>query len=322
MGSRMTQYAITALLVVVLNFFLPRLMPGDPLANLDSPDALPIPLSDDQRARIIAYYGLDKPPARQFADYIMGLARGDLGWSISCNAPVAQVLAVRLRWTLSLVGIATTLNVLLGIVLGTYSAWHRQQPIDSILLTGSAILGSFPAFFLGMMLVVLLGYRLGWFPLGGAISPTLAAATGWPRALDIAHHMALPVLALVLTGVSDIYYLTRNAMVQVLGEGYILAARAKGLSERTLRLRHALPNALLPIISLVAMRFGFIVMGAMMIEVTFAYPGMGSAIVEASVARDYPLLQGAFLVTMLAVLLANMVGDLAHRLLDPRVRTA
>ncbi len=320
MAAKIAQYLFTIWLVLTLNFALPRLIPGNPLAELDDPQGLPVPLSEEQRLKLMAYYGLDKPLIQQYQDYVTGLFRADWGWSISYNAPVLTVLRGRLRWTLPLVGVATALYVLLGVILGSYSAWRRGRASDSILLTTTAAAGSFPAFFLAMLLIVLFGVKLKALPLGGAQSPLLLNAP-WPtRWIDIIRHAALPTLTLVLINVGEVTYLTRNAMVQTLGDAYITVARSKGLSERQVRLRHALPNALLPIITLVAMRFGMLVMGAVMVETTFAYPGVGSAIVDASVSRDYPLLQGAFALIMLSIMGANLLADVAHGLLDPRVR--
>jgi peptide/nickel transport system permease protein len=314
------QYLATILVVLSLNFFLPRMIPGNPLAQLDNPQAMPVPLSAEQRDAVMAYYGLDKPLAAQYGDYLAALARGDLGWSISYKAPVVQVLAARLRWTLLLVGVATALYVTLGLVLGAVSAWRRGSALDSGLLAATLGLGSFPSYVLAMLLIVAFAVKLRALPLGGARSAASLGAAWHVQALDVARHMVLPVAALVLTSLADVYYLTRGALVQVLGDPYITVARAKGLTERHLLFRHALPNALLPVLSLVAVRLGHVVMGAMMVEVAFAYPGMGAAIVEASVSRDYPLLQGAFLVTMLSVLGANLLADLLYSALDPRLR--
>ncbi|HOQ98664.1 MAG TPA: ABC transporter permease [Anaerolineae bacterium] len=316
------QFALTVWLVLTLNFLLPRLMPGNPLADLDNPLGAPVPLSQEARARIMAYYGLDQPLPIQYQNYLRGLARGDLGWSIYYKAPVGHVLVGRLRWTLGLVGVATVLYVGLGVVLGAVSAWQRGSALDQGLLLTTFATGAFPAFFLAMLLIVLFAVKLKWLPLGGAQSVALLLAP-WPqRTVDIARHMVLPVLALLLTSLADVYYLTRNSLGQVLGEGYITVARAKGLRERTLLFRHALPNALLPVVTLASLRLGTIVMGAMLVEVTFAYPGIGQAIYEASIARDYPLLQGAFLVTMLSIMAANLLADGLYGLLDPRVRRA
>lgn len=320
MAQKALQYLLTALLVVSLNFLLPRLMPGNPLADLDNPQGLPMPLSKEQKDKMRQYYGLDKPLGQQYVEYLRGLWRGDWGWSIVYNAPVKAALLGRLKWTVLLVGSSTVIYVLLGIVLGAFSAWKRGSSIDRSLLITTLSFSSFPSFFLAMLLIIGLGVKLQWFPLGGAQSPILLQAP-WPvRMLDMLKHLAMPSLALILTNVGDIYYITRNTTVQVLGDLYINTARAKGLSNRLMLFHHALPNALLPIVSVVAIRLGFTVMGAMMVEATFAYPGMGSAILDASVSRDYPLLQGAFLLIMISVMAFNLLADGLYAILDPRVR--
>jgi len=320
MISKLVQYGLTILAVLTLNFFLPRMIPGNPLAQLDTVEGLPVALSQEQRDQIIAYYGLDQPLHAQYTRYIRGLVKGDLGWSISYNAPVGDVLIGRLKWTALVVGASTVLYVLLGILLGGISAWYHHRIVDKVILMGGTALGALPSFFVGMLLVMLFAVRLRWLPLGGAQSAALLAATGVAQARDIVRHMILPVLALVLTSVGQVSYLTRNALIQVLSQGYITAARAKGLREQTLLLRHALPNAMLPVLAFVAMRVGFIAMGAVMIETTFAYPGIGLAIVEASTSRDYAMLQGTFAVVTVSIIIANIIGDLLQHAIDPRLR--
>jgi len=320
MINKLLQYCLTIWAVLTLNFFLPRMIPGNPLAQLDTVEGLPVALSQEQRDQITAYYGLDQPLPTQYARYIRGLAHGDLGWSISYNAPVSDVLIGRLKWTALVVGASTVLYVLLGIALGGLSAWHHHRIIDKVILLGGSALGALPSFFVGMLLVMLFAVRLRWLPLSGARSATSLGATGGAYLGDIARHMILPVMALVLTSVGQVSYLTRNALVQVLGQGYITAARARGLRERSLLVRHALPNALLPVVAFVALRLGFIAMGAVMIETTFAFPGIGLAIVEASTSRDYAMLQGAFAVVTVSIIVANIIGDLLQHVIDPRLR--
>jgi len=320
MINKLLQYGLTIWAVLTLNFVLPRMIPGNPLAQLDTVEGLPVALSQAQRDQIIAYYGLDQPLHTQYIQYMRGLAHGDMGWSINYNAPVNDVLVGRLKWTLLVVGASTVLYVLLGIVLGGLSAWHHHRTVDKIILIGGSALGALPSFFLGMLLVMLFAVRLRWLPLSGAQSAALLEATGSEHIRDIVRHMVLPVTALVITSVGQVTYLTRNALIQVLGQGYITAARAKGLHERRLLFRHALPNAMLPVVAFVAMRFGFIAMGAVMIETTFAYPGIGMAIVEASTSRDYALLQGTFAVVTLSIIAANIIADLLQHIIDPRLR--
>jgi len=321
---RTAQYLITVFVVLSLNFFLPRMMPGDPLSYLtgDPGTDMPVAVSEEVRERLLAYYGLKEPLTEQYRDYLAHLVRGNLGWSIYYNAPVASVLLGRLKWTVLLMGTATVAYVILGILLGALSAWRRGTGVDIGLLITVFSLGSWPPFFLAMLLIIFLSVKLGAFPIGGAESPAGPQAGGLARAAGVIHHLLLPSLTLVLTHVSGIYLLMRNAMLGVLSEDYIRTARAKGLREQDVLLRHALPNALLPVVTVIAMRLGFLVMGTMFVEVVFAYPGMGTLIYQACTARDYPLLQGAFLLIMLLVICFNLGADLLYARLDPRVGRA
>jgi peptide/nickel transport system permease protein len=316
------QTLLTLLILVSLNFFLPRMMPGDPLSYLDSDDPSadsPMLFTEDMRQKLLAYYELDKPLGEQYLRYLGSLLRGDLGWSIYYHAPVWDVLWGRLKWTLLLVGTATVIYIALGVALGAISAWRRGTALDTGLLVSTFGLGSWPSFFVAMLLVIFFGLRWRIFPVSGARSSHLFGASSWQQALDVVHHMVLPVAALVLTQFSGIYMLMRNAMLGVLGEDYIRTAYGKGVSERQVLFRHALPNALLPIVTMIAMRLGFMVMGTIFVEVVFAYPGMGTMIREACMARDYPMLQGAFLVTMLFIMACNLATELLYGLLDPRL---
>lgn len=321
---RVAQYLLTAFIVLSLNFFLPRMMPGDPLSYLvgDPSADMPMLLTEEMREKLLAYYDLDKPLNEQYTDYLSNLAHGNLGWSIYYNAPVSSVLLGRLKWTLLLVGTATIVYVALGILLGALSAWRRGTKTDIGLLISVFSFGSCPPLFLAMLLIILFSVKLGVFPIGGARSPTGSHANGLERTIEVMYHLILPSLALVLTHLSGVYFLMRNSMLSVMGKDYIQTARAKGLRERDILLRHALPNALLPIVTMIAMRLGFLIMGTMFVEVVFAYPGMGSLIYQACMTRDYPLLQGAFLLIMVFVMFFNLAADLLYARLDPRVRRA
>lgn len=321
-GSKTAQYLITIFVLLTLNFFLPRMMPGDPLSYLlgDPAADAPVLMTQEMRANLLKYYGLGKPLTAQYVDYVSGLFRGDLGWSIYYNAPVRDVILGRLKWTLFLGGTAALVYVALGLVLGAASAWRRGSSTDVGLLITVFSLGSWPPFFLGMVFIVLFSVQWGLFPIGGAQSADAARYGGLRQAWSVLHHWSLPCLTLVLTYLPGIYLLTRNSMLSALGADHVRTARSKGVRESLVLLRHTLPNALLPIVTTVAMRFGFLIMGTMFVEVVFAYPGMGTLIYEAGAARDYPLLQGAFLVTMMFVLGLNLAADLLYGQLDPRVR--
>jgi peptide/nickel transport system permease protein len=321
---KVAQYFLTMFIVLSLNFFLPRMMPGDPLSYLtgDPSADMPVTISEEVREKLLAYYGLNEPLTKQYRDYLINLAHGNLGWSIYYNAPVTSVLLGRLKWTLLLMGTATVVYVALGILLGALSAWKRGTKTDIALLISVFSFGSWPPFFLAMLLIVFLSVKVGAFPIGGARNPTGSHTSGLKQVMEAMYHLFLPALALVLTHLSGVYLLVRNSMLGVLGEDYIRTARAKGVKERDVLLRHALPNALLPIITMIAMRFGFLIMGTMFVEVVFAYPGMGTLIYQACITRDYPVLQGAFLLVMLFVMFFNLAADLLYARLDPRVRKA
>ncbi len=321
MANRIFQYLLTILAVLTLNFFLPRMMPGDPLSALmgDPMAETSGIMTEEARAHLLHYYNLDASLGRQYLNYLWSTLRGEFGWSIYFNAPVASLLKAHIGWTLLLMGVATLLYVLLGTFLGAVSAQRRGTPLDLGLMGSVFALGSWPPFFLALLLIIFFSVRWGLFPIGGAGGNRELYATGWAYALAILHHMVLPCLALVLTQLPSVYLLVRNSMVGVLSEDYVRTATAKGLRRSIVLWRHALPNALLPLVTFVAMRFGFLIMGTVTVEVVFSYPGMGSLLYEAFSVRDYPLLQGAFLLIMILVLCSNLAAELLYARLDPRV---
>ena len=320
--TKITGYIAIILIVLSFNFFLPRLMPGDPLSFLtgDPSMDMPIVLDEEARAKLLAYYGLDKPLLQQFTDYMHNILHGDLGWSIYFNAPVSEILIGRLKWTLLLLGTATALYMTLGILLGAISAWNRGKKRDVGLLVSLLSVGSFPPFFLGMLLIILFGVNLQLFPIFGAQTPFMRYSSPIDEASDILYHLILPVTTLVICYIGDVYLLMRNSMLNVIGEDYIVTARAKGLSEWYILRKHAMKNALLPITTMIALRVGFMISGMIFVETVFAYPGVGRLLFDAVTYRDYPLLQGAFLVITLVIIAANFVADMIYVRLDPRLQ--
>ncbi len=320
--TKITGYIAIILIVLSFNFFLPRLMPGDPLSFLtgDPSMDMPIVLDEETRAKLLVYYGLDKPLLQQFADYMHNILHGDLGWSIYFNAPVSEILIGRLKWTLLLLGTATALYMTFGILLGAISAWNRGKKRDVGLLVSLLSIGSFPPFFLGMLLIILFCVNLQLFPLFGAKTPFMRYSSPLDEATDILYHLVLPVTTLVICYIGDVYLLMRNSMLNVIGEDYIVTARAKGLSEWYILRKHAMKNALLPITTMIALRVGFMISGMIFVETVFAYPGVGRLLFDAVTYRDYPLLQGAFLVITLVIIAANFVADIIYVRLDPRLQ--
>jgi peptide/nickel transport system permease protein len=313
-------YGIAFLFILTLNFFLPRMMPGDPLTAIYGDEAL-VAMTPALKAHLVARFALDQPLWQQFAAYISTLFRGDMGWSYFFNAPVLKVILGSLPWTLLVVGTSLVLSTLLGIVLGIESGWRRGSRTDRALLTGLMSLNGFPDFFLGLVLLIVFGVLLGIAPLSGALTP-YAGLSGSALVLDVLKHMALPVAALTAAYLAGGYLLTRNTMITVLRSPFMLTARAKGLSEQALKYRHAGRNSMLPVLTMTGIWLGRVVTGALFVELVFAYPGVGQLTYQALLARDYPVIQGVFLMVAVSVLVVNFAVDLLYPKLDPRVSYA
>jgi peptide/nickel transport system permease protein len=311
-------YIIALAFILALNFLLPRMMPGDPLMAIYGEEAL-VAMTPQLKAELVERFALDQPLWRQFGAYILALFQGKLGYSYYYNAPVLSVVLGRLPWTLLLVGTALVLSTILGIALGIESGWRRGSGTDRTMLAGLMTLNGFPDFFVGMVLLIIFGVTWRIFPLAGALTP-YSGLTRWATVLDAVKHLVLPVAALTLAHLSGGYLLTRNTMITVLKEPYMLTARAKGLPQGVLKYRHAGRNSLLPVVTHTGIWTGRVVTGALFVELVFAYPGVGYLAYEAMMARDYPIIQGLFLVVAIAVLAINFLVELSYTKLDPRVR--
>ncbi|MDP9397440.1 MAG: ABC transporter permease [Actinomycetota bacterium] len=310
------QYALVLFAAVCLNFAIPRLAPGDAVDYLFPPEEAGT-ISPEQRAQVLGAFGLNEPLPNQFGRYLLALLRGDLLLSVRYGRPVVDLLAERIGWTLLLVGTAVVLATLLGTLLGFRSAWRRGSAGDAGMLSGVMVLDAMPPFFLGMLLLLVFSVELGWLPTFGAQPPT--AAGGVALAVEVGKRLVLPLVTLVLASLGPIYLVARSALLGELREDYVLMAEAKGLPEHRVR-RHAERNALLPVSTVVLIGLGTLVGGAAVVETVFSYPGLGRLIYESVLARDYPVLQGAFLLLAVGVIAANFLNDLLYPLLDPRVR--
>ena len=309
------RYVIVLFIIVSLNFFIPRWMPGDPLMNLIGEEAFYG--SGEALEALRVKLGLDGPWYVQFARYLRNLFTGDWGYSYLYMRPVLQALAPHLRWTLLLVLPATLLGALIATFWGVLVAWRRKSRLDVGVSSLFLFIYSMPGFWLAMVVLFLFGFRLAWFPLGKVYS---GERSGLALVLDMGWHMVLPLAVLTVSKASYDFLIVRNAVVAVLGEDYILTARAKGLPFHVVLYRHVLKNALAPLLTVTAIQFGTVLSGALLVEVVFSWPGMGSLIYAAIGARDYPLLQGAFFIIALCMLMANFVADLMYNWLDPRTR--
>jgi len=313
-------YLGTLLLLVSLNFLMPRLLPGDPLSALSDPTAPTYVQNDDTRAVLARYYGLDQPLARQYVRYLVGLLHGDLGTSIRYNAPVSTVIGERLPWTLLLMGTAVVVATLLGLLAGAHAGWRRGQRIDGALLAFFVGIRTLPAFFLGSLAVFVFAVQLRWLPLGGAHTAFAQARDPLSTTVDIVRHLILPVGVLVAQFAGGQFLVMRAGMVSELGADYLLAGRVLGLRERRLERHHAARNALLPVVTVAALELGFAVTGSIFVETVFSYPGVGRLLFDSVTYRDYPTLQGCFLLLTISVVTINLLADLLYARLDPRVR--
>jgi peptide/nickel transport system permease protein len=313
-------YAIAFVFILLLNFLLPRMLPGDPLMAIYGDEAL-VAMTPEFKAQLVERFALDQSLWQQFGAYFLALFQGELGHSYYYNASVLSVILGRLPWTLLLVGTSLVLATILGIILGIESGWRRGSRTDRTLLAGLMSLNGFPDFFLGLLLLIIFSVMLRVFPLAGALTP-YSGLSGLALLVDVLRHMALPVAALTLAHIGGDYLLTRNTMITVLKEPYMLVAKAKGLSSRLLKYRHAGRNSMLPVVTRAGIWVGRVVTGALFVELVFAYPGVGYLTYEALLARDYPIIQGVFLLVTIFVLLANFLVDLTYPKLDPRVSYA
>ncbi|HKN51990.1 MAG TPA: ABC transporter permease [Amycolatopsis sp.] len=318
--QRIAFYLFTAWAAVTLNFFIPRMIPGDPVQALIA--KAQGTLSSDAVQSLYVLFGLDKNESvfSQYFRYWGQLFRGDLGLSFTYYpAPVSTVIGDSLPWTITLVGITTVLGFLIGTGLGVFAGWKRGSWVDG-LLPVTTFLSSVPYFWLGLIALTLLAGPGSFFPSAGGYDPGLVPGWDGTFIASAVQHSLLPALTILISSVGGWLLGMRNMMVTVSSEDYVTVAHAKGLPERRVMLGYAARNALLPSVSGFALALGFIVSGTLLVEVVFSYPGVGLQLLQAVGAKDYPLMQGIFLIITLSVLVANLLADVAYLVLDPRTR--
>ena len=318
--QRMGFYLFTAWAAITLNFFIPRLVPGDPVQSLIA--KYQGQLSTKSIQSLYVLFGLDKHQSmwEQYIDYWKQIFHGDLGLSFTFfPAPVSQVIGQALPWTVLLVGITTIISFTLGTGLGVLAGWRRGSWADG-LLPVTTFFSSVPYFWLGIIAIYLLAGPDSFFPSSGGFDSELVPAWDQYFIPSAIQHSLLPALTILVSSVSGWILSMRNMMVTVSSEDYITVAHAKGLPERRVALGYAARNALLPSVSGFALALGFIVGGTLLVEIVFSYPGLGFILLQALGAKDYPLMQGIFLVITISVLVANLIADIAYLLLDPRTR--
>ena len=315
---RLVQAILTIIGIVVLNFFLFRMMPGSPERILLRNPHLTQATVDAARAR----WGLDEPVPVQMVKYLAATAQGDLGYSFQYRGqPVAEVIGNRMWPTIILVGIAEVIAIIFGLALGAYSGWKRGGNVDKVGNGVSLVLYSMPYFVIGMPLIIIFAAELGWFPTSGMLTPGATYASPMDQLLDFLHHLVLPLLTVSLGLIGGYSILMRSAIIETRTEDYVTTAKAKGLSEDRIVRHHAFPNALLPTVTIIAINLGYVVAGVLTAEIIFNWPGLGTLTYQALSVRDFPVLQGVFLILSIAVVMANLGADLLYGVLDPRVRT-
>jgi peptide/nickel transport system permease protein len=321
--------AITLVAVIVFNFFLFRILPGDPVKLIiHSPR-----MTREAQERIQANFGLDKPVwfdaerlkagdllgslDSQFTAYLRNLVRGDLGISFASRRDVTEILSERVWRTVVLVMGGDLIAILLGMALGLIAAWRRGTRLDAGILLWALFSWALPTFFLGIILLIM---ARGYLPVGGMVTPGLKPEDGLTYWLDVGKHLILPTITMAIVYTGEYILIMRSGVMEVLTQDYILTAKAKGLSTyRNLR-DHALKNAMLPMVTMIALTFGYTVGGAIQVETVFSWPGIGRLMYDAVQKRDYPVLQGSFLLLAVSVIVANLLAEILYTVLDPRVK--
>lgn len=312
--SLFAQYLFLLAVAVTVNFFIVYLVPGDAVEVMSRgfTEAGSENLTEETRLMLKRYFGIDQPVMTQFAHYLRDLARGDLGVSFLYQQPVAAIIFDYFRRTFALIAAGIFIALLAGVPLGIYSAARRGQKTDTFLLFSQMMFHSIPPFLIATFLLIIFAVVLKWFPFSGS------AGVGTTAQASDLKHFVLPVAALALWEMTAVYYFTRNALIDILGEDYILVARAKGLSERVVMFRHALRGALPTLVARFALIFGTSVGGVFFVEEVFNFPGIATLALAAFRNYDYTLLRGIFLLLTVSILIVNFAADVFMYKFDPR----
>lgn len=317
-ARRCVEIAIIFFVILTVLFFLFRLAPGDPVTRMVDPSMTP-----EEAQLLINQLGLDRPMAVQYVYFLGNFFRGRMGISFHYGQPVVQIIAGRLPNTILLFTSAVLISALFGVWLGKITAWRKGQRVDTYITIGALMCHTLFLPWLALLVIWLLAFKIGWFPMTGMMSPEIwiDAGAGWiTKAMDILHHLALPLMTLFITHFGSYLLIMRGSMLNTLTEDYIFTARAKGLPERWVRDRHAAPNAALPVVTSVGLSLAFSINGGALTETVFSWPGIGRELVFAVSNNDYPLAQACFLLIAMVVLVANLIVDVLYAYLDPRIR--
>jgi peptide/nickel transport system permease protein len=318
LASRLAQGLALVMAVVVLNFVLVHAAPGDPVETIAGASG---GMDEKLQAELRAKYGLDQPLPVQLGIYLGKVVRGDLGYSYFFNLPVSDLILERVPATLLLVLTSVLTAFLIGTTLGVLSSRKPNGWLSQLINVMSLVGFAAPVFWMGMLLIILLASIFPVFPVSG-MRGIESSGQGWADVVDVLHHLVLPALTLGLVYLAQYSRLSRAAMLDVLGADYIRTARAKGLPERLVLYKHALRNAVLPVITILGLQFGNVLAGAIVVETVFNWPGLGRLAFESVLRRDYPTILGVLLFSSIVVIVMNQVTDLCYRLIDPRIKTS
>ena len=313
--SKCLQALVTLWFVLTFNFFLFRVLPGDPIGMLARSEKL----SPTDIAALRHDQGLDLPMAQQYVVYMKNVVTGNFGESLRTGLPVSELIGSRMWKTVLLVGLGTILASWLGVVIGIRGGWRRGSRFDTTSQYSSLVLYAMPEGWLGMLLLLVFSGWLHWFPAGGYADPDL---TGVAYLVDLLDHLFLPLLTLTLGYIGGYAIVMRSSMIDTINEDFVHTAQAKGVPERLVRRRHVVPNAFLPSFTLIILSFGFVLGGAIVIEAVFSWPGLGLMTYQAINTLDFPVIQGVFLISSAAVIVANLIADITYGYLDPRIKQA
>ena len=318
LASRLTQGLALVFAVVVLNCLLVQAAPGDPVETIAGASG---GMDEKLQAELRAMYGLDQPLPVQLGIYLGKVVRGDLGYSYFFNLPVSDLILERVPATLLLVLTSVLTAFLIGTALGVLSSRKPNGWLSQLINVMSLVGFAAPVFWMGMLLIILLASIFPVFPVSG-MRGIESSGLGWADVVDVLHHLVLPAFTLGLVYLAQYSRLSRAAMLDVLGADYIRTARAKGLPERLVLYKHALRNAVLPVVTILGLQFGNVLAGAIVVETVFNWPGLGRLAFESVLRRDYPTILGVLLFSSIVVIVMNQVTDLCYRLIDPRIKTS
>lgn len=314
--KKFAQLVLTLFAIATFNFLLFRILPGDPLKLI----ARAGKLSPEAVARLQELFGLDQSRWNQYLIYLKNIVTGEYGISITYRRPVMDIIAERMSNTLMLLFAATIIVIVVGVGLGILAAMKRGSKTDNVLIVASMVGWSLPTFWTGLIFIIIFGVYLHVLPIAGVLTPGAVYTSYGQLISDYVNHLIMPTVALVIVDMAQFFLVTRNTLVDVFTEDYILTAKGKGLSPSLTMRRHALPNAMLPIITTLALYVSLVIGGAIQVETVFSYPGMGKLMYDAVLKRDYPILEASFFLMASVTIIANFISDVLYMLIDPRVK--